>query len=372
MKLLCVKSSHFKNSMDDFTVSLVAKSKKTAEDREYELHEIADGLFVYNTLAFIGKNASGKTTAVELLDCCYSILGDFRLEGKHYKYDNVKLDMIFFHKGYLYRYLTTLQSDRSLGNKAVFTEQHIYRKKYYKTKKKTITEADDFVELKDFGELPEDTSMVFFVLKKKETLASYFDGFGEGTDTYSLLFKALKNYGISDDLFLNIIRIFDENIKKMERIDDHNYRISFINQTKTVSDKELVYLLSSGTTKGVLLYVLMVASLQNGFDLIVDEIENHFHKTLVENMISLYKDKSVNRHNATLIFTTHYCEILDLFNRRDNIWIAKTNPLVYLSNMYDNYEIRTELLKSRQFYNNAFQTAVNYEELMNMKRKLMK
>jgi hypothetical protein len=40
--------------------------------------------------------------------------------------------------------------------------------------------------------------------------------------------------------------------------------------------------------------------------------------------------------------------------------------------MYDDYEIRTELLKSRQFYNNAFQTAVNYDELMNMKRKLMK
>jgi AAA15 family ATPase/GTPase len=139
-----------------------------------------------------------------------------------------------------------------------------------------------------------------------------------------------------------------------------------------MSDQELVYRLSSGTTKGVLLYVLMVASLQNGFDLIVDEIENHFHKTLVENMIGLYKDKSVNKNNATLIFTTHYCEILDLFNRRDNIWIAKSDSKVYLSNMYEDYEIRTELLKSKQFYNNAFQTAVNYDELMNMKRKLMK
>ena len=116
----------------------------------------------------------------------------------------------------------------------------------------------------------------------------------------------------------------------------------------------------------------MVASLKNGFDLIVDEIENHFHKTLVENMISLYKDKTVNKNNATLIFTTHYCEVLDLFNRRDNIWIAKADEKVALSNMYDNYEIRTELLKSKQFYNNTFQTAVNYEELMNMKRKLMK
>ena len=101
-------------------------------------------------------------------------------------------------------------------------------------------------------------------------------------------------------------------------------------------------------------------------------MENHFHKTLVENLISLYKDKTVNRNNASLIFTTHYCEVLDLFNRRDNIWISKSDGKVYLSNMYEDYDVRTELLKSKQFYNNAFQTSVNYEELMNLKRKLMR
>ena len=78
--------------------------------------------------------------------------------------------------------------------------------------------------------------------------------------------------------------------------------------------------------------MLMIASLQQGFDLIVDEIENHFHKTLVENMISLYKDKTVNKNNASLIFTTHYCELLDLFNRQDNIYIAKSDDKVYLTN----------------------------------------
>lgn len=89
-------------------------------------------------------------------------------------------------------------------------------------------------------------------------------------------------------------------------------------------------------------------------------------------MISLYKDKTVNRKNATLIFTTHYCEVLDLFNRQDNIWISKSDGQVYLSNMYKDYNVRPELLKSRQFYNNAFQTSVNYDELMNLKRKLKK
>ena len=81
--------------------------------------------------------------------------------------------------------------------------------------------------------------------------------------------------------------------------------MSFCGQEKIVSDKELLYQLSSGTTKGMLLYVLVVASLQNGFDLVVDEIENHFHKTLVENMISLYKDKTVNKHKATFFLSNN-------------------------------------------------------------------
>lgn len=78
MKLLRVVASYFKNCRDNFMIDLISKSKRTSEDKEYELHEIDEGLYVYNTVAFVGKNASGKTTAVELLDCCYSILGEFR------------------------------------------------------------------------------------------------------------------------------------------------------------------------------------------------------------------------------------------------------------------------------------------------------
>ena len=93
---------------------------------------------------------------------------------------------------------------------------------------------------------------------------------------------------------------------------------------------------------------------------------------MVENIINLFKDKTVNKHSASLIFTTHYCELLDLFNRQDNIWIAKADDKIYLENMYEQYDIRPELLKSRQFYNDTFKTAVNYEDLMALKKELMK
>lgn len=89
-------------------------------------------------------------------------------------------------------------------------------------------------------------------------------------------------------------------------------------------------------------------------------------------MICLFKDKTVNKKSATLIFTIHYSEVLDLFNRQDNIWIAKSDSKIHLDNMYETYNIRPELLKSRQFYNNAFDTSVNYEDLMPLKKGLMR
>ena len=39
--------------------------------------------------------------------------------------------------------------------------------------------------------------------------------------------------------------------------------------------------------------------------------------------------------------------------------------------MYETYGLRTELLKSKKFYQDAFGTAVNYEALMDLKREMM-
>lgn len=372
MKILHVKTSNFKNCKDEFEIDFIPVSKKTFMDKEYELQEIAEGLYVYNTLAFVGKNASGKTTAVELLDACYAILGEFRLENKKYPFDNVSLLIDFYYEGFIYRYETILKDSDAIGSKAIFTSQKLYKKKYYKSKIKEIYGTSGFKEVEIKGELPEGISIVFFVLKKKATRAIYFDNsLGSEVDTYRLIFAVIKDYNIRPEILAKTITIFDENISELSIQDEHNYKITYCGETQIISDKELLYKLSSGTTKGMLLYMLVIASLQNGFDLIADEIENHFHKTLVENIISLYKDKRVNSKNATLIFTTHYCELLDFFGRQDNILITRADSKVYLTNMYTGFGVRNELLKSKQFYNNVFGTAVNYNVLMGLKKELM-
>ena len=372
MKLLYLKATGFKNLQDDCVIDFTAKSKKTTEDKEYELQEIDDGLFVYNTVAFIGKNASGKTSFLDLLDCAYSILGDFSLEDKNYSYKGIHLIMFFYHDGSIYKYVTDIDVSQTLNNKATFVNQKLYVKPYYKSYIKTLYLDDGFRPVKNIGILPEDTSILFFVLKKKETKAVFFNSDGEGVNTYRLMFNALNRYKLSPSVLSKILHLFDENVDGLSMLDDHNYELLTSGKKQIISDNELLHYLSSGTTKGLLLYVTVIASLKYGFDLIIDEIENHFHKTLVENIINLYKDKSVNQHNATLYFSTHYCELLDLFNRQDNIWVCRADKTISALNMYENFNIRTELSKSRQFYNDAFKTAVNYDDLMNIKKEFLK
>ena len=67
MKLLSVKFNNFNLCKEDLSFSLVPVSKKTLDDKEFELGEIEENLFTFNTTSIIGKNASGKTTVLSLI-----------------------------------------------------------------------------------------------------------------------------------------------------------------------------------------------------------------------------------------------------------------------------------------------------------------
>ena len=371
MKILGIQATGFKNCADNFCIDFIAKSKKTSEDKEYELLEVAEGLYVYSTVGIVGKNASGKTSTLELLDWCCDILSTFRLSGKKSDYHGIFLEILFYEEGYIYKYTVELDNPDTLEDRAIFKNQKLFRKKYYKTKLNQIISEKWEEEYRLGEEIPEDFSIVFFVLKKSAIREIYYDASMENEKGYLATFKIMDIAKLDPKFLTQIIKIFDENITSLRQIDDNNYLLTYQGIEAIYSAGELYRFLSSGTTKGINLYILAVISLKMGFDLVVDEIENHFHKTLVENLILLYKDKQVNKKNATLYFSTHYCELLDLFNRSDNIWITHSKGKVEISNMYEEYGIRTELLKSRKFYQNTFDTAVNYEALMDLKKELM-
>ena len=372
MKLLKIVANNFKLCEDNFTISYVPVANKTEEDKEFELNEIKENLYTFSTIGIVGKNASGKTTAVELLALVYEILSFFRVKNS-YLIDiidkKLNLDITFYHEGYIYRYITVLLP--SSTKTITFANELLYKRLYFKTHAKDLFNYDKYEEVDTTNfHLPDDTSMLYYVLKKLLLRGVYLSsddfnymGYSEAFDTYKLF--------NSTSIISKILKMFDEHLENIAKLKEDEYKIYYTNKTtKIVNSRELYRLLSSGTTKGFSLFTFAIYSLLFGADLVIDEIENHFHKTLVENLINLYKDKSVNKHNATLIFTTHYPELLDLFNRADNIYITKYNDKIKLENMYLNYNFRPELSKSKKFYNNAFGTAVDYEALMDFKDKL--
>lgn len=378
MKLLRVVANNFKLCDDDFTISFMPIGNKTMADKEFELQEIAEDLYVFNTLGIIGKNASGKTTVVELLSVVYDIFSNYRIKSseKVFRFiDNVvSLDIVFFHEGIVYRYVTDLvKSTSSVDNTTIFFKnERLYKRVYKKAHARKMFEFDKFEEVVKKVVLPEDTSMVYLLLKEIELKGIYCSSDDDMYRDYASAFNVYKLLDNNLGVVTSLLRMFDEHLKDIKMINENKYKIIYSNRLeKEVSDKELYEILSSGTTKGFGLFTFVVYSLRTGSDLIIDEIENHFHKTLVENLVNLYKDKSVNKKNATLIFTTHYCELLDLFGRSDNIYISKYDDKIYLENMHKNYNLRSELSKSNKFYENEFNTNISYDILMNFKRELM-
>ena len=67
------------------------------------------------------------------------------------------------------------------------------------------------------------------------------------------MFRAMKTYKISKEVLTKVIKIFDDKIESLEMMDEKHYKLTYQNHVRELSDSELVYMLSSGTTKGALL-----------------------------------------------------------------------------------------------------------------------
>ena len=93
------------------------------------------------------------------------------------------------------------------------------------------------------------------------------------------------------------------------------------------------------------------AFLEGGY-LIADELENHFNKEIAATLVRFFLDKKVNKKGATLIFSTHYSELLDEFERNDNIYIIRNKEGISAENLSSVYckseETLWNLLKDNQ------------------------
>ncbi len=83
---------------------------------------------------------------------------------------------------------------------------------------------------------------------------------------------------------------------------------------------------SSGTAKFFALTGPILDVIENGYILVIDELDSALHPNLVCKIVSLFNSKELNPKNAQLIFNTHDTNLLSsgLF-RRDQIWFTEKN-----------------------------------------------
>ena len=149
------------------------------------------------------------------------------------------------------------------------------------------------------------------------------------------------------------------------------YRLKFKNSDTEIVENSFTNItkyLSSGTAKGISLYGLIMLTLESGGIIFIDEIEDHFNHTIVDAFIEYFTDKAINVNHATLVFSTHYSEILDQIDRTDEEYITRRDKKISLQR-YSQTHVRSDLSKAEVFESDYLGgTAPEYDAYIALKK----
>ena len=78
---------------------------------------------------------------------------------------------------------------------------------------------------------------------------------------------------------------------------------------------------SSGTIKMLSILPVLFESLETGYPIVIDELENGLHPNVVQGILDLFQSSDMNPLNAQLICTTHCTSLVEKEVRRDQVWV---------------------------------------------------
>jgi hypothetical protein len=199
---------------------------------------------------------------------------------------------------------------------------------------------------------------------------------GENTRVVNLLqFTNVNVLPFSEDIPAEVITYLDPTIESLH-FDENDQktviRLKFKGKEEIVlnSPIELNNYLSSGTVKGMITFTLAQEVLQNGGYMVVDEIENHFNKEIVTTLMRFFMDSRLNRNGGTLIFSTHYPELLDEYDRNDSIFVTRNREGSTVENL--SMILKRNDIKKSDAYQSGFLegTTPMYEAYMQLKKSI--
>lgn len=376
----------FKEKCEIDFLSLQRVSTENADKMSKVFVNSTNEFYQNNVLSFIGINASGKTTILKLITFVCRMLNNEPI-------NSIEASEIF--DDLAENQYVTFKTYFSASNKETFpfTEGiaiNLLETTIAKTKEKLIisnetlkskpiTKIVSKKNVFDFNGIEINSSRQFneFLLDDVSIMVAFNKRNSEQIAVSDMLkFTNTNQLSLTEDCPLELIAFFDpsvEYLKVNKNIKDIDVCLKFKGKPEIVLNQlsELNRYLSSGTIKGINIFLNAIKTFESGGYLIIDELENHFNQEIVSTLIRFYMDKKVNSKGAVLIFSTHYSELLDEFERNDNIYIVRNRQGISAENL-SNILKRNDIKKSEAYQSGFLEgTVPMYDAYIKLKKSLI-
>ena len=380
MKILRITAQGLPLFKQDLDIAFYAQQRVSEDDKERLFKLLSKpSVYLHAANAFIGINASGKTSVMKAIRLALSIVNNEPINHVDAKTilggtKNAVFHIYFYDANQNICCLETeITSQKTKAGDFVYSivNEKLWEKPVATVQsRKVLTDFSGLepVAIRNENEmfLSDDVSFIIAHNKKtKDTL-----------EICSLLsFTNVNVLPFSEDIPLEVIAFLDPTIEKLcfEKMENKSFiHLKFKGEDEIVLNNamDLEQYLSSGTIKGIITFSLVKEVLQSGGYILVDEIENHFNKEIVTTLVRFFMDSRLNKKGGTLIFTTHYPELLDEYDRNDGIYIVRNRNGIMADNL-SNILTRNDIKKSDAYQSGFLEgTTPAYEAYIRLKKSL--
>lgn len=365
MKILKVKFDNILIFENSFELDFTAPDKVMQDSGAYNIYGSMNTL---HNMSIVGINAVGKTTALRLVSLALEVvLNNVGLNdgfipsvfiNENTRKSGVIMTVYFYLNNKVFKLSSTIKmGDTPLGPIRFYYSEEILLEKNLSsiTNKSNIFTFNEKDITKKIVRSNLSKDLLKF-LKDDDSIAIMETRDNNTTITTLIADADPTKTSVLGNIDSKILDVFDENLASLAQVDDKDgVRVVFKNNKIQVETNQggLIDIISAGTIKGQNIVKNAIIALKSGGYLLIDELENHMNKELVKMIISIFNKKDVNKNGATLLFTTHYAEILDTFDRKDNIYVLTRNKDLFSKiQRYSDLIKRNELKKSEVILSN--------------------
>ena len=367
LKIFIQDMPRFKGNID---IDFITKQRVAEDDQEKLFNTFSNNytsIYTNQAISFIGLNASGKTTILKAISFVINLLNNEALNNIKSKEilndlsdnEKVKITSFFYNDNSVYKLETHIEkrvNQVDNESKLIITEERLWEKDATKVKtKKSLFEF-----------LLNDVSVMIAINKEKQSNFPLRD---------MLMWTNHNMLNILGKFPKELLTFLDPSIEYFKcdiRKKPADIRLKFYESEEIIlnNPSEIEKYLSSGTIKGINVFMNALLCFMEGGYLIVDELENHFNEEIVTTLVRFFMNPNVNRNGATLIYSTHYSELLDEYDRNDCIYIVRNRGGIYTENL--SLILKRNDIKKSEAYESGYLegTVPIYESYMALKKVL--